>query len=141
MPSEKRTMEFLYTFENASLTRCMLLYLRRKVRSHLDYVTVMFLNDRWVVHLKLDRSMDGQHREDCRAVLSEYGSPYTLPTHTLHQCISPALQDLEAGCMPTLVMNRHQVVIVSHGAPQPEEIQCFQTQFVAGLGYCPPSLV
>ena len=129
-------MEFLYCFENASLTQRTLVYLQTKWRSHIEFVTVIFLNDRWVVRLKLDSSSDAEQCENCWAFLNENGLPYHPPS-----AIAYALKDLDEGNAPTAVMNRHNVVIVSHGMPKPGEIKCFRKQFVAGLGYCPQSLV
>ena len=128
-------MEFLYCFENASLTQRVLVYLLKKLRSDIDCVTVIFLNDRWVVYLTLDEFIDTERCDNCWAFLNENGAPYTASLTMIR-----ALKDLKAGCSPTAVMNRHRIVIVSHGAPKPEEIKCFQTQFVAGLGYRPQSL-
>ena len=129
-------MEFLYCFANASLTQRILVYLLAKVRSYLDCVTVFFLNDRWVVRLKLKSSVESERCKDCWAVLNENGLPYHPPLF-----ITLALKDLNMGHSPTPVMNRHHIVIVSHGDPMPEEIRHFQERFVSGLGYRPPSLV
>lgn len=129
-------MEFLYCFANASLTQRVLDYLLRKMRSHIRCVTVIFLNDRWVMRLKLDLDTEPQRCNDCWAFLSENGIPY----HPL-EAITLAFKDLDAGCTLTQVMNHNHVAIVSHGMPNPEEIGYFQEQFVGGLGYCPQSLV
>ncbi|MCG8365233.1 MAG: hypothetical protein MJA27_18120 [Pseudanabaenales cyanobacterium] len=129
-------MEVLYCFANASLTQRVLVYLLVKVRSQLDCVTVIFLNDHWVIRLKLTSWLEAKHCKDCWAFLNENGLPYHPPL-----VITLALKDLDAGCSPTQVMNRRHVVIVSHGAPSPEEIRYFQERFVSGLGYCPQSLV
>ena len=129
-------MEFLYCFANASLTQRVLDYLLRKMRSDVDCVTVIFLNDRWIIRLKLDLDLEAEHFNDCWAFLSEHGIPYHPPA-----AITLAFKDLDTGRGLTQVMNRHHVAIVSHGAPNPEAVGCFQEQFVAGLGYCPQSLV
>ena len=129
-------MEFLYCFANASLTQRVLFYLLAKVKSHLDCVTVIFLNDRWVVRIKLTSSLELELSRDCQAFLNENGLPY-CPPHV----ITLALNALDAGFSPTAVMNRRHVVIVSHGAPRPDEIRYFQERFVSGLGYRPQSLV
>lgn len=129
-------MEFLYCFANTSLTQRVLDYLLRQMKSEVDSVTVLFLNDCWAMHLKLDLAIDAEHWANCWAFLNENGIPYQPTT-----AVALALQDLEAGCSPIQVMNRHHLSIVSHGKPQPGEIDCFQETFVAGLGYCPPSLI
>jgi hypothetical protein len=128
-------MEFLYCFVNTSLTQRILDYLLRQMQSQVDAVTVMFLSDRWVLYIKLNSALDAEHCNNCWAFLNENGTPYQ-PTPT----VALALHDLEAGCSPTQVMNRYHVSIVSHGDLQPGEVNCFQEQFVAGLGYCPQSL-
>ncbi|MEM9450428.1 MAG: hypothetical protein AAGA75_18090 [Cyanobacteria bacterium P01_E01_bin.6] len=128
-------MEFLYCFENASLTQRVLGYLLRQWRSHLELTTVIFLNDRWLVRLRFDSSLEDALIKDCMAFLNENGLRYHAPP-----IVSKALTDLDAGCPTTLAMDRHNVVILSHGIPQPEEIKHFREHFVAGLGYCPQSL-
>jgi hypothetical protein len=129
-------MEFLYCFANTSLTQRVLDYLLRQMKSQVDSVTVIFLNDRWVVQLKLKLAVDAEHWANCWAFLSENGIPYQPTT-----AVALALRDLEAGCSPIQVMNRHHLSIVSHGQIQPGAVDCFQEKFVAGLGYCPPNLL
>jgi hypothetical protein len=128
-------MEFLYCFANTSLTQRVLDYLLRQMKSQVESVTVIFLNDRWVVRLKLNLTVDAEHCANCWAYLNENGIPYQPIT-----TVALALNELESGCSPIQVMNRHHISIVSHGMPQPREVDCFQETFVAGLGYCPPSL-
>jgi len=55
--------------------------------------------------------------------------------------VNMALASLSAGQSPINVMCRYQVVVVSHGSPELEEIEAFQQQLVKGLGYCPETLV
>jgi hypothetical protein len=129
-------MEFLYCFANASLTQRVLNYLQKQLASQVDCVTVIFLNNRWALRLKLKSSLAPRRGNDVWAFLSENGSPYQ-PTPN----IDLAFHDLDAGCAPTQVMTRYHVAIVSHGTPKPEEVSCFQEQFVSGLGYCPQALV
>ena len=129
-------MEFLYCFANASLTQRVLDYLLRQMRSHINCVTVIFLSDRWIIRLKLAPGLEAERCNDCWAFLNEHGVPYHSPT-----AITLAFKDLDAGSALTQVMNRRHVAIVCHGTPNPEEVGSFQEQFVAGLGYCPQSLV
>ena len=129
-------MEFLYCFANASLTQRILDYLLRQLKSHVDSVTVIFLNDLWVAYIKLKSTLEPDRVDDCWSFFDENGMPYRLTPS-----LSRALQALETGGEPTQVMNRYHVAIVSHGRPNPDEVSCFQQQFVAGLGYCPPALV
>ncbi|MBE7382818.1 MAG: hypothetical protein F6J95_015560 [Leptolyngbya sp. SIO1E4] len=106
------------------------------MQPHLTCVTVIFLNDCWVVRVKLDDTLEPHLCHNCQAVLNENGFAYQP-----RPAVILALNNLDAGCAPTLVMNRYHLAIVSHGAPNPEEVSCFQEQFVSGLGYCPQSLV
>lgn len=129
-------MEFLYCFKNASLTQRILVYLLKKLRPYIDCVTVIFSNDCWILRLKLDSTLDVERCDDCWAVLNENGIPY-YPSPVIKR----VFEDLDTGCDPITVMNRYHFAIVSHGTPNPEDIQCFQEQFVTGLGYRPPSLV
>ena len=121
-------MEFLYCFANASLTQRVLHYLRHQMRQHVASVTIIFLNDRWVTYLRLHPDIALERGDDCWAVLNENGIPHN-PTPSL----ALALHDLDAGDELPQVMNRFHVAIVSHGAPNPEAVDCFQKQFVAGL--------
>ncbi|MGB3494530.1 MAG: hypothetical protein WBA57_17510 [Elainellaceae cyanobacterium] len=125
-------MEFLYCFANVSLTQRILDYLLKQMTLWVDSVTVIFLNDRWVMHLKINSAVDANDGDNCWAFLMENGIPYQ-PTAAVAQ----AIHDLEAGCPPTQVMNRLHLPIVSHGMPNLEEVPCFRQQFVEGLGYCP----
>lgn len=127
-------MELFYCFANASLTQRVLIYLLRKMRSHLVCVTVIFLEDRWIMRLVLSPSIEEQYRNSL-AVLNENGIPYAPPP-----LLVSAFHDLNMGSSATTVMNRYRIAIVSHGTPNLAEVVHFQEQFVAGLGYRPQSL-
>ncbi|NEP19980.1 MAG: hypothetical protein F6J97_24345, partial [Leptolyngbya sp. SIO4C1] len=71
-----------------------------------------------------------------KAFLDENGFAYQPSIN-----IKVALSDLDAGYSPTEVMNRRQVVIVSHGVPNIVELEAFRQRFIEGLGYCPQSLI
>jgi len=129
-------MTFLYCLSNVSLTQRILFYLIRKIRREIEYVTVIFFNDFWIVSLKCRPNTSTEKLKDCLAFFNENGIPY--------QCCSwlnQILKELDAGCDPTAVMNNHGICIVSHGAPELLEVEHFRAQFVNALGYCPPSLV
>ncbi|MEM9088903.1 MAG: hypothetical protein AAGC93_09185 [Cyanobacteria bacterium P01_F01_bin.53] len=129
-------MQYLYYFANTSLVSRLLTYLSQKVTLNLDSVTVIYLVDRWVVRIQLRESLLTSKDLDFRAFLKENGSAYTLTSP-----VSQALRGLDAGMSITDVMNKYHVVVVSHGALQPTDIEDFRVTFVKGLGYCPPSLV
>lgn len=129
-------MALVYCFSNASLTQRVLSYLTKKLRQQVEYVTVIFFNDCWIVRLKLKENMQKDYFEDCQAVLAENGISCQVSNW-----INPVFKELDSGCNPTAVMNHHNVSIVSHGKLQLEEVEHFRQQFVKGLGYCPPSLI
>jgi len=129
-------MKFFYCFANASLTQRVTLYLLSKMQGCLESVTVVFLNDLWVMRLVIKPFVTIERRNNCIAVLQENGIVYQPDL-----AIRPAFDELDQGSNITTVMNRYQIAIVSHGAPAPAEIKHFQKQFVTGLGYCPQSLV
>ena len=64
------------------------------------------------------------------------GPPYCPP-----HIVAEALEALDQGYSATDIMNRYQIVIVSHGAPNTFELKNFRQHFVQGLGYCPQNLV
>ncbi len=128
-------MEFLYYFANASLTQRVLNYLLRQLDSCIDSATVIFLNDRWVVDVKLNLEVDDERNEDCWAFFSENGTPYHPGLS-----ITSALNALNTGLTPTQVMSQYHIAIVSRGKPDPQEVACFQKQVIEGLGYCPETL-
>ncbi|KPQ34961.1 MAG: hypothetical protein HLUCCA11_12390 [Phormidesmis priestleyi Ana] len=130
-------MTLFYRFANASLTRRVLCYLRNNLQAHIDHVTVIFLNDFWVIQLKLKPSINAHFAKNCQAFLSENGFPYQGESKILLQ----TLEKLASGCDPTAVMKHHRIAIISHGAPMVEEVEHFRERFVSGLGYCPPSLI
>ncbi|MGK7888814.1 MAG: hypothetical protein AB4042_05725 [Leptolyngbyaceae cyanobacterium] len=110
--------------------------LQQTWRSHLHCATVVFLNDFWLVRLIIDPALDLEQFKNWQAFLSEGGIP-----HHPSPIICRAFDDLDLGMDPVQVMNRHHVAIVSHGSANPWEVRHFQENVVAGLGYCPPSLV
>lgn len=129
-------MEYLYYFANTQLVSRLLAYLSRQIILNLDSVTVIYLVDRWIVRIKLRESLLTEQDLNFKAFLNENGYPYQVPS-----LISRALRALDAGMSITEVMTQYHVVVVSHGALNPADIEDFRTTFVRGLGYCPPSLV
>lgn len=99
------------------------------------FVSVIHPIDGWVVKIKMNSPFNSQQDGDFRAFLNELGIPYEPPVR-----INLAVWSLEVGHSPTDVMRRYQVVVVSHGSPDPEEIEVFRQQFIKGLGYCPQTL-
>ena len=129
-------MQYLYSFANVSLILRVMDRLSQMVHLSLESLTVIYLVDRWVMRLKLRNPLDIATEEDLIAFLKENGMPHEPSMQLRH-----TLKALDQGQTPTQVMNEYQVVVVSHGAPDPNELHEFCSRFVEGLGYYPPSLV
>lgn len=129
-------MQYLYYFANTSLVVRLLTYLSKQVAFTLDSVTVIYLVDRWVVRIQLKSPLLPTQDLDFKSFLLENGHSYSLSSP-----VAKALDGLDAGMSVTEVMNRYHVVVVSHGALRPADVEDFRSTFVRGLGYCPPSLV
>ena len=129
-------MQYIYYFANTSLVLRLLTYLAQQVHIRLDSSTVIHLVDRWIVRIRLEEHLCPQQNQDFQAFLTENGTPFSL---TLR--LANAFDALDSGVSIAEVMRRYHVVVVSHGALSPTDLTEFQTMFVQGLGYCPPSLV
>lgn len=129
-------MQYLYSFANVSLSLRVMDRLSQMCRLPLESLTVIYLVDRWVMRLSLREGLSTAAEKDLLAFLKENGMPHTPSTPLRH-----SLQALTQGQTPTQVMNEYQVVVVSHGVPDPTELHEFCARFVEGLGYYPPSLV
>ncbi len=129
-------MQYLYYFANTSLVVRLLTHLSKQVAFILDAVTVIYLVDRWVVRIQLKSPLSPEKDRDFKSFLLENGYQYKLSSP-----VSRALDGLDMGMSITEVMNCYHVVVVSHGALRPADVEDFRTTFVRGLGYCPPSLV
>ncbi|MUG99491.1 hypothetical protein F7734_47300 [Scytonema sp. UIC 10036] len=128
-------MEYLYYLANASLTLRLIEYLHSKPQLRVSFVTVIHLQDGWVVRIRLKYQVSPKEDGDLRAVLSELGISYSPSKR-----IQLALWGLAGGQSPVDVMRRYQVAVVSHGKPEKEEIEAFRQNFIRGLGYCPQTL-
>ena len=128
-------MQYLYYFANTSLVLRLLAYLSKR-SANLESVTVIYLVDRWVLRIKLKAPLLLQQDLNFTAFLNENGYPFVQTAQ-----IARVLKCLDNGMSATEVMTRYHVVIVSHGALNPEDLSEFKAMFVRGLGYCPPSLV
>ncbi|MEM8807182.1 MAG: hypothetical protein AAGF01_14260 [Cyanobacteria bacterium P01_G01_bin.38] len=129
-------MKAIYCFMNATLASRVIDHLLTQFSGLTHAVTVIYLIDRWILAINLKSGLDPQLTGDLKAFLNENGIDYQ-PS----KAIRTALRDLDRGCSPTEVMNRRQVVIVSHGVPNIVELEAFRQRFIEGLGYCPQSLV
>ncbi len=128
-------MEYIYCFANASLTIRLIEYLNNKMLPYLDSISVIHLLDSWIIKLKMKTPFTSQQDGDFRAYLNEIGIAYNP-----NIIVKMALYSLEQGLSPVEVMHCFQIVVVSHGYPQREEIDCFRQKVIEGLGYCPKNL-
>ncbi len=128
-------MEYIFLLVNASLTLRTVQYLQAQSELPIQFVTVLYQPDGWVVKVKMDSPLNPQQDGDLRAFLHELGVPY-CPTMYLAQ----ALFSLAVGQSPTDVMHRYRVFVVSHGTPDKSEIENFRHLFLLELGYCPETL-
>ena len=122
-------MEYLYYFENANLTLRIFEYLYSKHQMPAAKITVIHQLDGWLVRVKMSSPLNSQQDEDLRAFLNELGIP-EKPSRRLNM----VFLSLEAGHSPIDIMRRYQVVVVSHGRLQQQEIETFRRLFVSGLG-------
>ncbi|MEM1239071.1 MAG: hypothetical protein AAGI45_04440 [Cyanobacteria bacterium P01_H01_bin.26] len=129
-------MQYLYGFANVSLIIRVIDRLSRLGGFPLKALTVIYLVDRWVMRLHVSEPLNAIAEGNLVAFLQENGIPHKPSVSLLR-----AFDDLDLGTSLTQVMNEHQVVVVSHGAPDPVELYEFRSRFVEGLGYCPPTLV
>lgn len=129
-------MQYLYSFANVSLILRVMDRLSQMSSLPLESLTVIYLIDRWVMGLSLRSTLNTSTERDLIAFLKENGMVHTPSIQLLN-----TFQALDQGKTPTEVMNQYQVVVVSHGTPDPTELHEFCARFVEGLGYYPPSLV
>lgn len=129
-------MQYLYSFANVSLILRVIERLSKLLGLSLESLTVIYLVDRWVMRIKLRNALSAAAERDMSSFLMENGM-----LHSPSAQLSTTLKALDHGKTPTQVMNEYQVVVVSHGVPDPIELHEFCARFVEGLGYYPPSLV
>lgn len=121
-------MEYLYYFENASLTLRIFEYLYSKHQMPAAQVTVIHQIDGWLVRVKIYSTLNSQQDEDLRAFLNELGIP-EKPSRRLNM----VFLSLEAGHSPIDIMRRYQVFVVVHSSPVRQEIEAFRQLFVPGV--------
>ncbi|MEH1946058.1 MAG: hypothetical protein V7K77_03555 [Nostoc sp.] len=127
-------MQYLYYLANASLTLRVVEYFSSNDFC-LEFITVINQFHGWIINVKIKSFVSEQKDKDIKAFLSEVGIIYSPP-----EFISNVLSSLEAGESALNVMQRYQVAVVSHGRPQPNEIEIFRQSYIRGLGYCPQHL-
>lgn len=128
-------MEYLYFFDNASLTIRIIEYLQQCRGLSLDVVTVIYLSGGWLMRIKFKEWLDPTSDANLRAVMDEFG--YACMPST---AMMAALKSLMDGQTPAAVMQRYHIAVVTHGQPSREEIEAFQQQFILRSGSYPKSL-
>lgn len=128
-------MEYFYFFENASLSVCVIEYLAKQPNFPLDYVSVLYIANNWLIRAKFLNFLRADEEANYLAVMSELGYPYTPTTP-----MTLAFACLAAGAMPTEVMSRHQIEFIAHGKPEREDIEFFRQRLLQASGYYPNSL-
>lgn len=131
----KPCTEYLYSFANASITLKIIEHLRNNYQSKLESVIVINLIDCWLVKAKFNSHLALDLTRNIQAFWQEMGIVYQPSTK-----ISEVIEKLEAGESPTKIMNLYQVVVVTCGKPEREEIEIFRDQIVQRLGYCPHNM-
>ncbi|MBN3960331.1 hypothetical protein [Nostoc sp. NMS8] len=127
-------MQYLYYLANASLTLRVVEYFSKN-EFYIEFVTVINQFDGWIINIKTKSFVSVEKDKDIRAFLNELGIIYS-PS----KLISKVLSSLETGQPPINVMKRYKIAVVSHGRPQPDEIEVFRQSYIRGLGYCPQNL-
>lgn len=128
-------MQYICYIANATLTMQLVEYLRSQPQLKVSFITVINQIDGWVVRVQLQHQVSPLEDGNFRAFLSELGISYSPSMR-----VQMALISLAEGQSPVNVMRRYQVVVVSHGQPEKQEIEAFRQRFINGLGYCPQSL-
>lgn len=128
-------MEYLYFFDNASLTIRVIEYLQQCRGFSLYVVTVIYLSGGWLIRIKFKEWLDPKSDANVRAVMDEFG--YACIPST---AMMAALKSLVDGQSPAAVMQRYRIAVVTHGQPSREEIEAFQQQFILRSGAYPKSL-
>jgi hypothetical protein len=130
-----KMITYLYSLANATLALRVVEFLHDRKTLPLESMTVIHQIDGWVVSIRFRHLLSPQVHSDFQAFMRELGIPYE-PTVRVQM----ALWSLETGQSPVEVMRHYQIVVVSHGSPDRQEIEAFREQFVHGLGYCPETL-
>ncbi len=129
-------MQYLYSFANVSLILRVMDRVSQMPYLPLESLTVIYLVDRWVMRINLKHALNAAAEKNLIAFLMENGMPHDPSVQLIN-----TFRALDQGQTPTQAMNQYQVVVVSHGVPDPTELHEFCARFVEGLGYYPPSLV
>jgi hypothetical protein len=131
----ENNMDYLYSFSNSTLILRAVEHLRCSTNLPTRFVSVIHQLNGWVLRVQTAPGWTKQVEGDFRAFLSELGVPYSPNVR-----VRNVLDALEDGHSPVKVMERYQVAVIAHGAPDLTEIKAFREQFIQGLGYCPETL-
>ena len=128
-------MEYIFFLANASLTLRALDFLNFQPHLSLNSMTVIHRIDGWIIQVNFSLPLTCQQDGDFRAFINELGIIYQPEIH-----LQRVFSSLETGQSPIEVMNRYQVLIVSHGLPNKNDLEALRQKFTSGLGYCPETL-
>jgi hypothetical protein len=128
-------MDYLYSFSNSTLVLRTIQHLQNSPHLPTQFVTVIHQLNGWVLRVRAAAGWTEQGEGNFRAFLMELGVSYSPNVR-----VRNVLEALEDGQSPVAVMERHQVAVIAHGAPDLTEIKAFREQFIQGLGYCPETL-
>ncbi|MGF1602220.1 MAG: hypothetical protein ACFCU8_09400 [Thermosynechococcaceae cyanobacterium] len=128
-------MDYLYSFSNSTLVLRAIRHLLSSPHLPTQFVSVIHQLNGWVLRVQTAAGWTEQTQKDFRAFLHELGVPYSPNVR-----VRNVLEALEDGYAPVEVMERYQIAVIAHGAPDLTEIQAFREQFIQGLGYCPETL-
>lgn len=128
-------MDYLYSFSNSTLVLRAVKHLRSQAHLSTQFVTVIHQLNGWILRVHPTTRWTEQDKGDFQAFLMELGVPYSPNVR-----VRKVLEALSNGQSPITVMERYQVAVIAHGAPDLTEIKAFREQFIKGLGYCPETL-
>ncbi|MEO0376537.1 MAG: hypothetical protein AAF329_18325 [Cyanobacteria bacterium P01_A01_bin.17] len=127
-------MDYLYSFSNSTLVLRAIQHLRSSPNLPTQFVTVIHQLNGWILRVQA-AGWTERAEGDFQAFLMELGVSYSPNVR-----VRNVLEALEDGQSPVTVMERYQVAVIAHGAPDLTEIKAFREQFIKGLGYCPETL-
>ena len=101
----------------------------------IDYVTVIYHGETWIVRVRVRSKLNAQHGADLRAFMLELGATYEAS-----EPMVSALQALAKGQSIAKIIQAYQLSVISHGKPVAGAIEAFRDYFIEDLGYCPSTL-
>ena len=125
-------MDELFALDNGSLVLRLIQYLTQQTAVRLEFVSVIYQHDYWVVRIKNKPFCSRAQEKNMEAVLWELGEPL-FPDTNLYQ----VLTELQIGRSPVAIMQDYTLSIVSHGQPNELEVELFRRNVSSKLGFHP----